>query len=402
METVVPESVGLSSARLERISARMQAYIERGELAGLITVLLRRRKVAHLGVHGQMDIVAGKPMQEDAIFRIFSMTKPLTCLAILMLYEEGAFHLQYPVSMFLPSLNELKVLARQSEAGMELAPLERPITIHDLLTHTSGLGYGLDASTPVNAMYQQANLLRSDESMADKVERIVRIPLQHQPGKCYAYSIGTDVLGRLVEVVSGMQLDEFFKQRIFEPLGMVDTDFYVPADKLSRLATLYTPSPAGGLVDVASVPGDPAQFPFGLWTNKSVKPVFLSGGGGLVSTVADYLRFGSMLANKGELDGVRLVSRKTVELMTAPHLRSDQFFLNGASSGLGVTVMTSPAQARMLGSVGAYEAGGAAHTNFWVDPQEEMLGLLMVQYIHTIPSMVGMDFKVLAEQAIMD
>jgi CubicO group peptidase (beta-lactamase class C family) len=183
---------------------------------------------------------------------------------------------------------------------------------------------------------------------------------------------------------------------------MVDTDFYVPAEKLPRLATLYTPNPMGGLMDVASVPGDPTQFPFGLWTDKSIKPNFLSGGAGLVSTTADYLRFGMMMRNKGELDGVRLVSRKTIELMTAPHLRQDQFFLSGASVGLGVTVMTNPAQAQMLGSIGAYEAGGAAHTNFWFDPGEDMLGLLMVQFIHTIPLMVGMDFKVLAEQAIMD
>jgi CubicO group peptidase (beta-lactamase class C family) len=183
---------------------------------------------------------------------------------------------------------------------------------------------------------------------------------------------------------------------------MVDTDFYVPVEKLQRLAHLYTPNPAGGLMDVALVPGDPTQFPFGLWTDKSVKPAFLSGGGGLVSTMTDYLRFGMLMRNKGELDGVRLVSRKTVELMTAPALRPDQFFLSGASSGLGFTVMTSPAQAQMLGSVGAYEASGAAHTNFWADPQEDMLGLLMVQYIHTSPLMVGMDFKVLAESAIKD
>jgi CubicO group peptidase (beta-lactamase class C family) len=254
----------------------------------------------------------------------------------------------------------------------------------------------------VNTLCQQANLLRPDESMADKIDRIAKIPLHHQPGKCYTYSIGTDVLGRLVEVVSGLPLDEFFRRRIFEPLGMADTDFYVPVEKLSRLATLYTPAPTGGLMDVASVSSDPTQFPFGLWTDKSIKPAFLSGGAGLVSTTADYLRFGMMMRNKGELDGVRLVSRKTIELMTAPHLRQDQFFLSGASIGLGFTVMTSPAQAQMLGSIGAYEAGGAAHTNFWFDPGEDMLGLLMVQFIHTTPLMVGMDFKVLAEQAIMD
>jgi CubicO group peptidase (beta-lactamase class C family) len=304
--------------------------------------------------------------------------------------------------MFLPAFNELKVFVKLTDTGMDLAPLERPVTIHDLLTHTSGLGYGLDASTPVNALYQQANLLNPNESIADKIERIVKIPLHHQPGRCYTYSIGTDVLGRLVEVVSGMALDKFFKQRIFEPLGMTDTDFYVPAEKLARLATLYTPNPAGDLMNLAVLPGDPNQFPFGAWTDKSVKPAFLSGGGGLVSTTSDYLRFGMLMRNRGELDGVRLVSRKTIELMTAPHLSQDQFPINGASSGLGFTVMTNPAQSQMLGSIGAYEAGGAAHTNFFVDPQEDLVGLLMAQYIHTVPLMVGMDFKSLAEQAIMD
>jgi len=251
-------------------------------------------------------------------------------------------------------------------------------------------------------MFMQANLLRPDESMAEKIGRIVKIPLQQQPGKTYSYSISTDVLGRLVEVVSGMPLDQFFKQRIFEPLGMTDTDFYVPAEKLARLAKLYSTLPQGGLFDVGSLPADPLQFPFGLWTDKSVKPAFLSGGGGLVSTAADYLRFGRMMLNQGELESTRLVSRKTIELMTSPCLSPEQFFIQGASCGLGFTILTDPARAQMLGSAGAYEAGGAAHTSFWVDPREEMLGLLMVQYISTTPLMLGMDFKVLAAQAIMD
>jgi CubicO group peptidase (beta-lactamase class C family) len=403
METVAPESVGLSSARLQRLDRAMQGYVDRGQLAGMITLLMRCGEVAHVGIHGQMDLAAGKPMREDAIFRIFSMTKPITSLAVLMLYEEGAFHLQYPISMFIPEFSNLKVLTNQMDPNSEQVPLERPITIHDLLTHTSGLGYGVDSMLPLDMQLMQAQILRSDESLAEKMVRLAQYPLHHQPGLRYTYSIGTDVLGRLVEIVSGMPLNEYFKKRIFEPLGMVDTDFYVPSEKLDRLANLYTPGSDGKLVDIRFL--DPAGVPHfmtGVWVTKDYMPQFLSGGAGLVSTTADYLRFGMMMRNQGELDGARLVSRKTVELMISPHLRPDQFFVNGASFGLGFTMMTSPAQAQMLGSVGAYEAGGAAHTNFWFDPQEDLLGVLMVQYVSYTPSMVGMDFKVLAEQAIMD
>lgn len=342
-------------------------------------------------------------MREDAIFRIFSMTKPITSLAVLILYEEGAFHLLSPVSMFIPELADLKVLSNQMDSGSEQVPLARPITIHDLLTHTSGLGYGVDPMLPLDALLMQAQILRSDESLAEKMTRLARYPLHHQPGLRYTYSIGTDVLGHLVEIVSGMTLDEFFKRRIFEPLGMNDTDFYVPPEKMDRLAVLYTPTSDGKLVDIRSLDQNIIpHFMTGEWVTKEFKPRFLSGGAGLVSTAADYLRFGMMLRNHGALDGVRIVSRKTVELMTSPCLRPDQFFLNGASFSLGFTVMTSPAQAQMLGSVGAFETGGAANTNFWFDPQEDLMGVLMVQYASYTPSMVGMDFKVLAEQAILD
>jgi CubicO group peptidase (beta-lactamase class C family) len=403
METVSPETVGLSSARLKRLDDGMQRHVDRGQLAGIVTVLMRRGQVAHYGCFGQMDLANAKPMRADAIFRIFSMTKPITSLAVLMLYEEGAFHLQYPISMFIPELANLKVLSNQMDANSEQVPLARPITIHDLLTHTSGLGYGVDAMLPLDAQLMQAQILSSDESLAEKMARLAQYPLHHQPGLRYTYSLGTDVLGRLVEIVSGMTLDEFFKRRIFEPLGMLDTDFYVPAEKKERLAVLYTPLPDGKLVDIRSLDQTLVpHFMTGVWVTKDYKPRFLSGGAGLVSTATDYLRFGMMMRNQGQLDGNRLVSRKTIELMTSPHLRPDQFFISGASFGLGFAVMTSPAQAQMLGSVGAYEAGGAANTNFWFDPHEDLMGVLMVQYASYTPSMVGMDFKVLAEQAIAD
>jgi CubicO group peptidase (beta-lactamase class C family) len=397
MNAVRPESVGLSSARLQRLDAVMHRHIECSQIAGALTVIMRRGQIAQVGLYGKSDNSTGKPVQEDTIFRIFSMTKPITSLAILMLYEEGLLHLMSPIGMFMPVFNDLKV-----QSGDELVEVERPITIHDLLTHTSGLGYGVDVSTPVNSDMQKVYMMRMDESMADKLIRLAQFPLQHQPGACYSYSIATDVLGHLVELISGMPLDEFFKKRIFEPLGMVDTDFFVPTEKLPRLATLYTPAENGQLVDVASLNGDPLQLPFGAWTDKSNKPDFLSGGAGLVSTAADYLHFAMLLRNKGELDGERLVSRKTIELMTLPHLPEERFIVPGFGCGLGVVIMTDPARAQMLGSVGAFGGGGAANTEYWVDPSEDMIGLLMTQHISYSPCPVPLDFKTLAMQAIMD
>ena len=403
MKTVAPETVGLSSSRLKRIDHVMQQYVYRGQLAGMVTVLLRHGQPVQFGMYGQMDIDESKPMREDAIFRIFSMTKPITSLAVMMLLEEGAFHLQYPISMFIPQLADLKVLSNQLDPNSEKVPLERPITIHDLLTHTSGLGYGLDKFLPVDAFMLEAKMMRMDETLQEKINRLPQFPLHHQPGLRYTYSIGLDVLGRLVEVVSGMPLNKFFKKRIFEPLGMTDTDFFVPTEKKERLAALYSLKPDGKLVDISKI--DTSSLPHfisGAWINKDEKPKFLSGGAGLVSTTVDYLRFGMMMRNQGELDGVRLVSRKTIELMTAPYLREDQYFLQGASFGLGFTILTDPARAGMLGSAGAYETGGAAHTNLWYDPQEDLMGLLMVQYVNFTPSMVGLDFKTLAAASIED
>ena len=250
--------------------------------------------------------------------------------------------------------------------------------------------------------YIEARILRVDELIDEKIQRIVSIPLHHQPGLRHTYSIATDVLGYLVELISGMPLDEFFKQRFFEPLEMVDTDFYVPAGKVDRLAALYTTSPLGGLIDVTVLEGDPTQFPFFLWTDRSIKSRFLSGGGGLVSTASDYYKFASLLRGKGSLDGVRLISRKTIEMMTAIHLRGDRFFVPGCGYGFGVIVVADPAEAQIPASVGAYAGGGAANTEFWYDPVEDLLGVLMTQFISYTPNTIQMDFKVAAMQAIDD
>jgi CubicO group peptidase (beta-lactamase class C family) len=402
MHLVTPESVGLSSTRLQRIDAMMQRHVQKSNIAGGITLLARRGQIAHLSCTGQMDIASQRPMQEDTIFRIFSMTKQITTLAVLMLYEEGHFQLSTPIAQFMPAFKEMKVLKNQLDLDAGLESLVRPITIHDLLTHTSGLGYGFDPSSPVEKMYADARIMRWDEPMVEKIPRITALPLHHQPGLRHTYSIATDVLGHLVELISDLPLDEFFKQRIFTPLGMVDTDFYVPAQKLPRLATLYTSFPDMDLVDLSMFPGDPLDLPFGLYTDKSIKPPYLMGGAGLVSTAADYYRFVLMLRNQGKLDGVRLLSRKTIELMTAVHLRNDKFFIPGIGYGLGVVVITNVAEAQVPGSLGAYGGSGAANTEFWYDPVEDLLGLLMLQFISYNPSPVPMDFKVLAMQVIDD
>jgi CubicO group peptidase (beta-lactamase class C family) len=400
MERVDPTSVGISVQGMDRLASGMQAYIERGQLAGIMTVLVRYGKIAYVGLHGCKDLSSNSPLEEDTIFRVFSMTKPVISLAVLMLREEGHFDLDTPIAAFMPALENLRVLSGQKDGQPVFEALQRPITIFDLLTHTSGIGYGLDASSPVEAIYQQAAMMRPDEPMSDKVRRLAELPLHHQPGERYTYSLGTDIAGHLVEKISDIPLDEFLRQRIFTPLGMPDTDFYVPPEKLHRLAALYTTGPDGRLFDLANYPGDPTQFPFGLWTDKSRKPAFLSGGGGLVSTAADFLRFGMMLRGLGELDGLRLVQPETIRMMTSAHLSPGQVNLPGISYGLGVSVLTDPALAQVPGSAGAYAAGGAAHTDFWYDPGRDLMGLLMTQYIHYTGLILPHEFKILAEGAV--
>jgi len=401
--TATPESLGMSAARLQRLDAAMQRYVDRGLVAGVVTLLARHGQLVHRGCYGQMDLDSARPMREDALFRIFSMTKPITSLAVMMLFEEGYFQLGFPVSLFLPEFAGLTVLSDPANIQSERLPLERPITIVDLLTHSSGLAYGLDRLTPLDAAFADADMLRMDESLAEKITRIAEFPLHHQPGLRHTYSIATDVLGRLVEVISGERLDQFFQHRIFEPLGMEDTAFSVPPEKLERLAALYTPAPGGGLLDLSRLEAqNNPSFIKGAWVDKRQVPAFLSGGAGLVSRAADYMRFAQMLANHGTLDGVRLLGRKTLELMTSPHLRPEQFFIPGASYGLGLTVLTDPARTLLPASPGSYGGGGAAHTDFWVDPGEELCGVLMVQYASPNPLPLGLDFKVLAEQAIVD
>ncbi len=360
LDRAKPESVGLSSERLERVGALMKSYVGEGRVAGTITLAARRGRIAHLECFGRMDIEKDKPMREDAIFRIYSMTKPITSGAVLMLLEEGRFLLQQPVSEFLPELKEMHVNVAQPGGEADLVPARREITIHDLMTHLGGLSY--------EVIHEARDAGRT---LQEFVTELSRRPLVFQPGERWNYSASTDVLGRLVEVVSGQPFDAFLQERIFEPLGMTDTAFRVPPEKVDRLAWIYRPDEDGRLASCEDREASPYLK----------KPSLPSGGGGLVSTTSDYLRFCQMLLNGGELHGVRLLGRKTVELMTADHLPAGHPALdvNGRGFGLGVSVLRSFAEAKMLGSPGEYGWGGAASTQEWIDPAEEMVTMIMLQ-----------------------
>ena len=379
MNAVTPEKVGLSSTRLRHLRTEMQGYVDQGKLAGLITLVARCGKVAHLECYGMMDIEANKPMQLDTIFRIYSMTKPVTSVALMMLVEEELVQLDDPVSRFIPEFKDLKVFVGTTETGVELADLEREMTIWHLLTHTAGLSYAHIGDTPVEDMYRAAEmfdpLVVLQHSLQDMVQTLAKLPLGYQPGSKGGYSVPYDVIGYLIGLISGMPFGTFLEARIFEPLGMVDTGFFVPEGKLDRFAAMYSGPGEDGfrLLDA------PATSP---WSRPDIPP---SGGGGLVSTVPDYLRFAQMLLNGGELDGVRLLSRETIQMMTTNQLPSELVPIwsdspwPGMGYGLGFGVLVDAAQAKVSGSEGTYFWLGIGGTSFWVDPKEELIGLMMPQ-----------------------
>ncbi len=398
MNIVSPESVGFSAARLARINTLMQRYVDERKLAGMVTLVARRGQTVHFETCGLADIAAGAPMRRDTLFRIYSMTKPITSTAVLMLFEEGRFQLSDPVAQYIPAFADVKVLDNSAGSGVHYIAPVRPISIRDLLTHTAGLSYGFDENVYIDDLYRErVYALREanpDLTLEDFVQAIGKLPLAHQPGSAFRYSFATDVLGLLVQVVAGVPFEEFLRRRIFEPLGMVDTSFHVPAEQIGRFAATHGPDPEHGL----AVTDAPATSDFARPTRVP------SGGGGLVSSTSDYLRFAQMLLNQGELDGARLLGRKTVELMAANHLPAgvhpfDETF---RGFGLGVSVLLDPAQAQNLGSVGTYGWGGAANTNFWVDPQEQLIGILMLQFMPSDTYPVSPNFRTLVYQALVD
>jgi CubicO group peptidase (beta-lactamase class C family) len=396
-----PEEAGLSKERLERIGQVMQQHIAANRVAGAIGLIARRGKVGYFESWGMIDKESNKPMRKDAIFRIYSMTKAVTGVAVMMLYEEGKFVLTDPVSKFLPELGGLRVAVDKKDpvTGKRIyytVPSERDMTILDLLRHTSGLDYQGPRDEKNELLYPKVGLASTDITIEEAVKRLGKAPLVHQPGSVWDYGLSTDVLGRLVEVTSGKTLDKFFEERIFKPLGMADTGFYVPQEKWERLATLYAPNEDKTIRRSTAPPQESYKKP----------AILLYGGAGLVSTAMDYARFVQMLLNGGELDGARILSRKTVELMSANHLgdmpRTGNLLPAGIGFGLTFAVNLGPGKNGNIGSEGEYYWGGAAGTRFWIDPKEQMIGVFMIQILPHTGLTYGSQFRQLAYQAIAD
>jgi CubicO group peptidase (beta-lactamase class C family) len=409
-----PEDVGLSSARLERISAILRDHVDRKHIAGAVALIARNGKVAYLETIGMADVEAQKPMAPDTIFRIASMTKPITSLAAMMLYEDGQFLLTDPVSKFLPDFKDPKVgippaPGSPADTPYTLVPAKREITIKDLLTHTSGITYRFWGRPYFADLYKKSGvpdgLTQTPGTMAETVRKLAKLPLANQPGEAYEYGLNTDVLGHMVEVVSGMALDRFFEQRIFRPLGMKDTYFSLPEEKVSRLAAVYTAANGSGLRKVGEeIINENEHTEYSTTFQYRGPRTYLSGGAGLVSTAGDYFRFCQMLLNGGELNGVRLVSRKTVELMRASHTGDLEVGLVGPGNGfgLGFGVVKDIGQSTQIASADSYYWGGFFSTIFWVDPQEKLVGILLTQTRPFGPHNILSQFRVLANSAIAD
>ncbi len=427
LKTTSPKRAGMSAERLTRIDEHMNRAIESGEMIGGLGLIARDGRVVYLREFGHADLNPKRPMTKDTLFRIYSMTKPITSVAVLMLYEEGHFLLNDPVAKYLPELANLQVAlstADNNDKGMlsngivskhkaegdsalrgkTRQPRRQP-TIRDLLTHTAGFTYGLFGNTEVDELYRTTHIAHNTTNLENFVRQLGQLPLQYEPGSRWHYSVATDVLARLVEVVSGQSFDAFLSDRLFTPLGMNDTDFTVNEEEQKRFAQLYSPSGISSELGTAflndSWSGKLEEAPESFDQNFMPGATFKSGGGGLVSTISDYLVFCQMLLNGGEFDGKRILSPKTIELMTMDHLASQGsvFGRGGTGFGLGVSVMSNLAEKGELGSNGMYMWGGAAGTKFFIDPTEKLIGIFMTQSIPHL-GQIGVDFNYLIYQAI--
>ncbi len=401
LPTAKPEAVGLSPERLQRIATVVQQDIDGKRVAGAVTLVIRHGQIAWFKAQGMADREAGKPMATDAIFRICSMTKAITSTAVMMLYEQGRFMLEDPVSKYLPEFKNPKVLVKPASGQPYTIPATREITILDLLRHTSGLTYNWNAD--LGQKYDDAGvahgLLQYDGTIADSVKALAAQPLLFNPGERWEYSLSIDVLGRLVEVVSGEPLDVFLRTHLFEPLGMKDTYFYLPGDKVPRLATAYTYYDDKGLQRFPDTPIKDGTFIYSAdYPTNGPKKLF-SGGGGLCSTAMDYARFCQMMLNGGKLGGARILSRKSVELMTTDRMGSVK---TGGDFGFGIGFGISGAQGPIqeLGTPGEYSWGGFFYTSFSIDPKEDMIVIFMAQLHPTGDLPLDRQVHLLAYQAL--
>ena len=395
---MIQDPIGLDPTRLARIGPWMRRWIDSGRLAGMSVMVHRRGRTAYAECAGMADRERGLPMAPDSVLRIYSMTKPLTTTALMMLYEEGRFQLDDPIAAVLPSFAKMQVVD-----GDSTVPADRPITYRDLLTHTSGLTYGFMNATPLDARYREAGVdfQTADATLAEVVERLAQLPLLAQPGTGWNYSVATDVAGHLVAVHSGMEFGDFLRDRVLLPLGMTETGFSVRPDQAARFAANY----ARGEDGRATLLDDPA-------TSRFLTPRLASGGGGLVGTIGDYMRFCRFLLGKGALDGTRLLGRKTVELMMSNHLPGDMAAMGqarfsessyeGIGFGLGFSVMLDPARAQIVGSPGECAWGGAASTAFLVDPLEDMALVLFTQLTPSSTYPIRRELRVLTYTALVD
>ena len=403
-----PSEAGFDPGRLERITGHFAKYVDDGRLPGWHIAVSRGGKLAYNATYGHADVENNKPIADDTIYRVYSMTKPICAVAALILWEEGLFEMHDQVKWFIPSFGDQKVFRSGTVTAPRFDPVTEPMEMWHLFSHTAGLTYGFVYSNPVDQMYRNAGFewgTPRDASLADICDMLAGLPLMFQPGTEWAYSMSIDVLGRVVEILSGMTLGEFMQKRIFGPLGMTDTAFHNPADKADRLAALYIPNPADNRRRVRNdVMGAGA----------TIEPKAHLGGGGLVSTMSDYMKFAEMLRGGGELNGVRILSPRTVKFMASNHLPDNadltaygrplfaETAFDGVGFGLSVSVTIDPVKAKVPGSVGDYGWGGAASTNFTVDPKEDLVYTIMTQLLPSSSWPLRPQLKQLVHQALVD
>lgn len=402
-----PSDAGMSATRLARVEDHLKRrYIDTGRFPGTQTVVYRRGQIVHSAVQGFADVARQVPVKDDTIFRIYSMTKPITSVAFMMLVEEGRVALDEPVHTYIPEWKNLGVFQGGTAPLFQTRPPARPMLMVDLLRHTSGLTYGFQLRTNVDAAYRDRKIgeIEKAGTMRSMIEDLAAIPLEFSPGEAWNYSVATDVLGYLIEKISGQPFEQFLTERIFDPLGMLDTGFFVPAAKAHRLAACYAADGRGGM----TLQDDPVRSSF------LQPPSFISGGGGLCSTAADYLTFCRALLNRGALAGVRLISPKTLAMMTANHLpggrdlteMSKSLFSEaayaGVGFGLGFSVTMNPASTLVPGSAGEYAWGGAATTSFWIDPAEDLIAIFMTQVLPSSAYPVRRELRTMIYASIID